>query len=414
MHLCSPGTAVHRPLRTALGLSLAAAISLGMARFSYALLLPPMLADLGWSYLLAGAMNTANASGYLLGALATPALLRRFPARSVLVGGAASTGVLMLLPGFVSAPELLLSQRVASGIASACLFIAGGVLAARLGAVHPERAGLLIGIYYGGTGLGIAASALLVPAMSALATAHAASHAWQWAWLALGAACLVVTRAMGLAARTVDEPPSAVTGPRARVAWRPLAWCLGGYFMFGVGYIGYMTFIVALLNEHGMTAPMITTFYSTLGLTVVASPRIWARTLDRSRGGEAMALLCAMLGVATLLPVFSAQPVVAFASGLLFGAVFISLVTSTTAIVRHNLPPIAWSAGISLFTLLFALGQIVGPAIGGRIADGPDGLRRGLIFSALALFVGSWCASRQRALSPPSTSTRWRDALDPR
>ena len=48
-------------------------MSLGLARFSYALLLPPMRSDLGWSYLTAGAMNTVNAAGYLLGALAVAA-----------------------------------------------------------------------------------------------------------------------------------------------------------------------------------------------------------------------------------------------------------------------------------------------------------------------------------------------------
>ena len=56
----------------AFALSLGAAISLGMARFSYGLLLPPMRDDLAWSYTLAGAMNTANALGYLLGAMALP------------------------------------------------------------------------------------------------------------------------------------------------------------------------------------------------------------------------------------------------------------------------------------------------------------------------------------------------------
>ena len=59
-----------RPLLAALALALAAAVSLGLARFSYALLLPPMRADLGWSYFTAGAMNTVNAAGYLVGALA--------------------------------------------------------------------------------------------------------------------------------------------------------------------------------------------------------------------------------------------------------------------------------------------------------------------------------------------------------
>jgi len=73
-------------------------------------------------------------------------------------------------------------------------------------------------------------------------------------------------------------------------------------------------------------------------------------------------------------------------------------VASTTALVRHNLPQHAWSAGISAFTIVFALGQIVGPSVIGWIADGPGGLQRGLVFSALALFAGALLASRQRAL----------------
>ena len=52
-------------LGLALALSLGAAVSLGITRFAYGLLLPAMRADLGWSYTLAGAMNTVNALGYL-------------------------------------------------------------------------------------------------------------------------------------------------------------------------------------------------------------------------------------------------------------------------------------------------------------------------------------------------------------
>ena len=57
----------------ALALSLGAAVSLGITRFAYGLLLPVMREDLDWGYTLAGAMNTANAGGYLLGALASTA-----------------------------------------------------------------------------------------------------------------------------------------------------------------------------------------------------------------------------------------------------------------------------------------------------------------------------------------------------
>ena len=60
-----------------------------------------MRADLGWSYTLAGAMNTINALGYLIGA-------HRI---------------------FTSAEPLLL-QRLLAGIASAWVFVSGGLLAA--------------------------------------------------------------------------------------------------------------------------------------------------------------------------------------------------------------------------------------------------------------------------------------------
>lgn len=176
--------ATRHPFLTALAISLGAAVSLGMSRFSYALLLPPMRGDLDWTYLLAGAMNTGNAFGYFIGALMTPALMRRYGAHRMLVAGSLLTALFMLLSGFVTGTSLLMSQRILSGVASAFIFISGGVLAARLGGLHPRHAGFLIGLYYGGTGFGIVLSALLVPVTLAAAAAFGAAHGWHWAALA--------------------------------------------------------------------------------------------------------------------------------------------------------------------------------------------------------------------------------------
>lgn len=389
--------ALRRPLLTACALSLGAAISLGLTRFSYALLLPPMRADLGWTYLLSGSMNTGNAFGYFVGALITPVFLRRGSAQAALVGGAIMAGVFTMLAGLVDRADLLFLQRVLAGLASAFIFISGGVLAARLSSLHPGRAGLLLGIYYGGTGLGIVLSALLVPLALAAAGASGAAHAWQWAWFALGAACLLATLAMAPPSGHIDGKPAA-PGSGGHFRFRPFFFGLSGYFMFGVGYIGYMTFVIALLKEQGMGGGKITLFYSLLGLAVMASSRIWARMLDRFNGGQSMAILNGLLGLATMLPALTTAPLFVFLSGLLFGGIFLSVVASTTALVRHNLPSHAWSAGISAFTTLFALGQIVGPSVIGWIADGPGGLQRALAFSALALLTGAALASRQRAL----------------
>ena len=392
-------------LYVALALSLGAAVSLGITRFAYGLLLPVMREDLQWSYTLAGGMNTANAAGYLLGALMTPALMRRWGAARLLLVGSVLASVFMAASGFFTAATPLLVQRLLAGVASAFVFIAGGLLAARLGTQAPRQSGLLLGLYYGGTGWGITASALGVPAL--LQAAQGVPHGWTWAWWGLALLCLLATLVLVWPARVLNDyaatapaqAPTSASAVATHVPWRPMAAMLAGYAMFGVGYIGYMTFVIALLREQGVSAGAITLFYALLGLAVVASARIWAGLLDRARGGGALALLNALLGLATILPALTSAWPVVLVSGLLFGAVFLSVVASTTAFVRHNLPPAQWAAGISVFTIIFAAGQIVGPTVVGWVSDGPGGLARGLVVSAVALWLGALLGWRQRPLA---------------
>ena len=372
---------------TAAALALGAAISLGLARFSYALLLPPMRADLGWSYFTAGAMNTFNAAGYLVGALLLPRALARFDARTLLLAGGFGTALVLAAHGLVRSDAWLYSLRALAGVCSAATFATGGLLAARLGQTPGAKPALVLGLYYGGTGLGIIASALIVPPLS-----------WPGAWVALAMAALLGNAVMARGTRSLAAPPAAAPARGEGFRARDFAFGLLGYLMFGLGYIGYMTFIVTLLREQGVGGAVIVAFYVLLGAGVIASSWLWAPLLQRYRGGQPLAVLDALLAVATLLPVASAHPVAVFASGALFGAVFLSVVASTTVLVRHNLPPAAWPAGIAAFTIVFAGGQIVGPVLVGWVADGPGGLVRGLALSAGVLALGALLASRQRAL----------------
>jgi predicted MFS family arabinose efflux permease len=397
-------------LATALALALGAAISLGLARFSYALLLPAMRAELGWSYFTAGAMNTANAAGYLVGALLAPGWLARFDARRVLVAGGIGSVLTLAAHAFVRGDTALYLLRALTGVASAASFVSGGLLAARLAQraasfEPPRSAGLVLGLYYGGTGVGIVASSLLVPPVLALGTAAAAPNVWTrgWpaAWIALALAALAATACMARFTRGLAGPPVPPAPRGTAFRWAPLAYGLTGYLMFGIGYIGYMTFVVTLLREQGLAPALIVAFYALLGLGVIASSWLWAALLQRYRGGQPMALLNGLLALATALPVLSSNVVAVFVSGALFGAVFLSVVASTTALVRHNLAAPAWPAGIAAFTIVFAAGQIVGPSLVGWVADGAGGLARGLVLSAGVLAFGALLASRQRALPAP-------------
>ena len=376
----------------AMALALAAAVSLGTARFAYALLLPPMRADLGWSYFSAGLMNTANACGYLAGALLMAPALRRWDTRAVMLAGGVAAALLLALHGTTRSDAVLLLLRAACGMASAASFVAGGVLAARLASQSPGRAGQVLGLYYGGTGIGIVAAALVVPPW-----VNADPGGWAPAWWVLGAASLLATTATAWGTQALRAPPPA-GAPRVRLPLAPLTWGLAGYLMFGLGYIGYMTFIVTLLREQGLASATVTAFYAVLGLGVMASSWLWAGLLQRHRGGRPLATLNALLALATALPVFSTHPVAVFVSGALFGSVFLSVVASTTALVRHNAEAAQWPAGIAAFTVIFAAGQIVGPSLTGAIADGPGGLLRGLAWSAAALALGALLAAQQKPL----------------
>ncbi len=374
-----------------------------------------MRADLGWTYTLAGSMNTSNALGYFVGALMTPWLMRKFNAASVMVVGALLASLFMGLSGFFTDSTMLLVQRWLAGVASAWVFITGGVLAARLGALDPSRSGLLIGLYYGGSGIGITLSALLVPTLLSQLGAGEKWHGyanWAWAWWALALVCVIASLVLIVPARLMR--PLMMTSTSRESHHRQFrvgdfGFALAGYAMFGVGYIGYMTFVIALLREQGASANQIMAFYALLGVACMASFRVWAGLLDRHKSGRALATLNALLGTATILPALTNAWPVVLLSGIVFGGVFLSVVASTTALVRHNLSAHDWPAGISAFTVVFAAGQIVGPVIVGWIADSAapsngagasdaDGLARGLIFSAMALWLGALFASRQKAL----------------
>lgn len=395
------------PFLTALSLALGSAIALGLARFSYGLLLPVMREDLDWSYLVAGTMNTANALGYFIGALSSPAMMRRMSVHQFFISSAVITGFFLFLSGCTDQTSLLFIYRVIAGIASAWIFVAGGVLVSQLGTIHANKSGLMLGIFYAGPGLGIVLSSVILPFFNDWGVKIAWDHSWQLSWYALGILCLIFTLIFVKPISSIPAIPPKPSGDSG-TPLKSYVPVLMAYFMFGVGYIGYMTFVVALLKQLGLGNTTLNIFYAILGFSVMASSRLWAQMLDRFKGGQSLAILNTLLGVASLIPALIAIYKVPlsntillsiFGSGILFGAVFLSAVASTTAFVKHNMPASDWVGGITAFTSIFAAGQIIGPTIAGWISDGQGGLARGLLFSGLALLLGGLIATRQKPLS---------------
>jgi predicted MFS family arabinose efflux permease len=379
---------------SAASLALGPAAALGFARFAYALLLPAMQSDLGWNYAQSGLINTANAVGYLLGALIAAPVIRAWGVQRVfsvsLMLTAASVAATALTGNFF----ILMALRLIPGATGATVLIAGAALAAQLATRHNSRAALILGIYYAGVGLGIMISGFAVPLLLA-------SHgSWRGAWVLLGALSAVPVITTAKINRHASFTPDAVGHAAAHFPWRRFGWSLTSYFLLALGYIGYMTFMIAFLRMHTSGAGSVMAFWMLLGLMAMLSFKPWNRLLQTSRDGRMMAWPLAVLTVGTLLPVLSMHTVALYVSAALFGISFLVPVTATTALVRLGLPQTEWPRGIALFTVVFGVGQSIGPFAAGFVADHFGGLAASIAFSAAVVAAAALCAVFQHDVVP--------------
>jgi predicted MFS family arabinose efflux permease len=384
------------PARLILILSLAPTIGLGIGRFAYALVLPDMRDSLQWSYSAAGFMNTINAAGYLIGALFASQLIKRFGlAASVRWGTLAS--VLSLALCAISGNFLLLSlARLLAGLSAAVGFVGGGALAATIAQSRPERANFLLSLFYAGPGVGILASGLIAP----FVLQGFGPGSWWIVWWAM--TLLSVVMIIPLLLAPFGGGAAAGSAASAKFAIRPVLIYLIGYFLFGAGYIAYMTFMIAYVRDGGGGAAAQSVFWSLIGVSAFATPWVWRRVLALDRGGLATTIILGVNALGASLPIFGHSPLLLAISALVFGVAFFAVVGSTTAFVRFNYPPAQWPTGIAAMTISFGIGQTLGPIVVGAITDAVGSLSFALDISAAMLAVGAILSAFQRKLEPVS------------
>jgi predicted MFS family arabinose efflux permease len=380
-------------LAVAAGLALGPATGLGLARFAYALLLPSMRSEMHWSFAVAGAMTSANAFGYLAGALLAGPSARRWGARRGYLACTGLTVLALLATAATSNTLALAGLRAAAGLFGSVSFIAGAALAAQAGAGGPpRRAAALLSIYTAGVGAGIVITGLAVPWLLAAAPPAAG---WRLGWVLLGVLAAVALAAGIPAARSCRDP---TVPPAAERRWpvTRLAPLLACYALFGAGYIAFMTFIVAYLKERGSGTGLISAFWVVLGAAAIAGAFAWVPVIVRLRAARAPSVVMAVVCAAALLPLLSRSPVAALGSALLFGGSFLALVAAVMSVARRSLPAHHWTSAIATLTAAFAAGQCLGPILTGVLSDGPAGLTLGLALSAGILAAGSVVALAQR------------------
>jgi predicted MFS family arabinose efflux permease len=378
--------------RLILILSLAPTIGLGIGRFAYALVLPDMRDSLHWSYSAAGFMNTINAVGYLAGALAASRMIGRFGLAANVRWGTLACVASLALCAISSNFAVLSFARLLAGFAGAAGFVGGGALAATIAQSRPERANFLLSLFYAGPGIGILLSGLVAPyVLQAFGPGS-----WWIVWWAM----TLLTAIMIIPLLLAPFGSNALAGPtiRTRFAIRPVAIYLIAYFLFGAGYIAYMTFMIAYVRDGGGGAAAQSLFWSLIGVSAFATPWVWRRVLALDRGGLSMTIILGVNALGAALPIFGHSSLLLAISALVFGVAFFAVVGTTTAFVRFNYPPSEWPTGIAAMTIAFGLGQTLGPIAIGAITDALGSLSYALNVSAAMLALGAILAAFQREI----------------
>ena len=386
--------ATSHPARLILILSLAPTIGLGIGRFAYALVLPDMRDSLGWSYSAAGFMNTINAVGYLIGALLASRAIQRFGlARTVRWGTLAA--VISLALSAISGNFFVLSfARLLAGIGAAGGFVGGAALAATIAQSRPERANFLLSLFYAGPGLGILSSGLIAP----FVLQGFGPGSWWIVWWAMTLLSAIMTVPLFLV--RIESGARFSEGSHAAFAVLPVLIYLASYFLFGAGYIAYMTFMIAYVRDSGGGAAAQAGFCGLIGMSAFVTPWVWRRVLALDRGGLATTIILGTNAIGAGLPMLGHSTAWLATSAVVFGVAFFAVVGSTTAFVRFNYPPTTWPTAIAAMTISFGVGQTLGPIVVGAITDALGSLSYALNVSAALLALGAVLALLQGKVGP--------------
>ena len=376
------------------GLALGLTVTNGFARFAYGLILPAMKSEMGWNYAQAGWLNTANALGYIIGAILTMILIRNVSPARLFAFGLITTTLALLSTGLNANMSWQTLWRILAGVFGAMSFSTAGALTARLFPNEPKKNALAIAILFGsGGGLGIVLAGASLPLM----LEKLGPSAWSTAWILLGIISLLFLPLGLWAASQVRSPIQSKTStiPLPLSQMIPE---LAGYAGFGLGYIVYLTFLSAWMTDHAASASFITLIWVILGLSICFSPIIWGPILTRYSSGLPLALILTCIAIGSALPVLINNTITLLISALVFGLSVFMAPGAVTSFTRQNLPPQSWARAMSLFTVVFAIAQTMGPYGAGLVGDIFNDIGVSLLVAAGLLLAGALIALQQKPL----------------
>ncbi len=378
-----------RSVRTttiALGGTLLLAAAIGIGRFAYTPLLPPMQEALGWTVSQAGDVASANYLGYLVGALIASALAHRRQRWRWLLAGMIVSASTTAAGAAAESFAAWIVVRFFAGVASAfCLVLGTAIVIESLVTRSRPQLGAL---HFAGVGAGIVASVVVIE----LARLANLSVYGQWGVLGITAFLLLVGSWLtlrtvadgGIVFARAAEPHVA---QRHTVMSSTLKKLIIAYGFFGFGYIVTATFIVAIVRRLEHSELVESSTWVVVGLLAAPSILIWQHIARRLGMFPALRLAYALEAVGVLLAGFGASHVALVTGGALLGATMMGI-TALGLLAAREVAGSNQDKAIGWMTASFGLGQLLGPAVAGHLAHMTRGFGAPSLLAALLLIAG--------------------------
>jgi len=333
----------------------ASLVGIGLARFAYTPLIPPMIEAHWFVASDVVYLGAANLVGYLVGALLGRPLSRRYGARSALRAMMVLTSLAFFACAFPLSVGWFFVWRLLSGVSGGVIM----VLAASsvLPHVPAARKGMASGAIFLGIGVGIAMSGTLVPLLLDVGM--------RATWLGLGVLSLLLTIASWAcwphAVHT--HPPAGQAAVTMEAGARSeLMLLYVQYALMAVGLVPLMMFLVDYVARGlGWGSHEAALFWIFYGVGAMIGPMAYGWMSDRL-GASATSHLMTWLQIgAVMLMMFSTHHLVLMLATLVIGSYPPGVPPITLARLHRILPGdahgqnIVWSKATTVFALTQAL-----------------------------------------------------------
>ena len=376
--------------------------SLGLARFGYTSILPAMQDSLKLTNTQTGELQSWNLTGYLLTVVFAGLLAARFGPRVVISVSLLITATALTLTGLVPTFGGARLGRFLAGVGGAGGNVpAMALVSAWFGA---RRRGLASGAGVGGSSLGLMVTGPLIPVI----LNQYGAEGWRVCWYVLGTMALGVFVLCVLFLRNRPEdvglnPLGETEAERARrgaenrassldwsLVYRSrVLWHLAAiYFAFGFSYIIYSTFFVRyLMKECGFSKDDAGVLWLTIGMVSVLSGFIWGSISDRWGRRLALMGVFALQGLSFLLFGLSRELPAVYLSAGLFAVTAWSIPALMAALSGDVFGARLAPAALGLMTIVFGIGQALGPYLAGRMADATRSFSSAFVTAGLVALV---------------------------